>query len=227
MSMVNDTYKFVFLHVAKTGGRSVNLLLKERAGLEGVFNTQKIDPEIDVLGRMLGLEAKAFAGDDRWAYYFTFAFSRNPWDRAVSIYAHMKTDYERFCSSGTDPEQISGKALLYHSILEALNLEAKDLTFDHFLHEVVRDKAFSNYHWDKQINALGDEDGRIIFDFVGRFERLQEDFDYACSEIGLPQMELPHYNKSKREHWKTYYNADTYKTLAKCYAEDIEILGYG
>lgn len=225
MSMVNDTHEFVYLHVAKTGGRSINLLIQEKIGRQGVFNTQKVNPDIHRLGRMLGLEAKTIAGEDRWKRYFTFAYARNPWDRAVSIYAHMKTEFER---SKQNPDgKMSGKAQLYQNILNALNLPANEMTFDDFLHGVIRDDAVSNYHWDTQMNALGDHEGNIIFDFVGRFERLQEDFDYACNKIGIPQMMLPHYNKSQRDHWESYYTPDTYKILAKCYAEDIQTLEYG
>jgi hypothetical protein len=47
MSMINDTHQFVFLHVAKTGGRSIQLSLQKRFGREGVFHTGNIDLDIN------------------------------------------------------------------------------------------------------------------------------------------------------------------------------------
>ena len=42
-------------------------------------------------------------------------------------------------------------------------------------------------------------DKRPYIDFYGKYETLQEDFDYVCEKIGLPQTKLLHENKSKNE----------------------------
>ena len=224
MSMVNDTHRFVFLHVAKTGGRSINLLLKGRYGRDGVFNTKRLDPNVDRLGRMLGLEARAFVGEDRWNDYFTFAFARNPWDRAVSIFEHMRTDFQ---ASLTHPAgKMTGKAQLLVSIGQALQVGPLDLTFTRFIHDILRDRAIENYHWDLQSNALTDGRGQVLFDFIGRFERLQQDFDLICDRLGLAQEKLPHFNRSKRNAWPEYYAPQTMRVISKIYAEDFELLGY-
>lgn len=230
MSMVNDTHRFVFLHVAKTGGRSMNGLLIQQVGHEGTFNTKKLDPNVNRLGRMLGLEAKALAGDAKWQSYFTFAFVRNPWDRAVSIYENMRTDYaasRRFSARKKFwVRNESEKAKMLRVICARLNISPKNFSFDHFVYGVLRDRAFENYHWDKQSNALTDGNGTILFDFVGRFERLQLDFDHACGAIELPRTELPHRNKSNRSNWESYYTQDSMKTVAEIYGEDIDLFEY-
>lgn len=224
MSMVNDPHRFIFLHVAKTGGRSINLSLKERYGREGVFNTKRLNPEVDRLGRMLGLEAKAFAGDDRWSAYFTFAFVRNPWDRAVSVFEHMRTDYAMGC---VHPKgKMSGKARLLMSIGGALGYDPNAVTFEQFVFDVLRDGAVDNYHWDTQSNAVTDGNGTGLFDFLGRFERLQADFDRVTAQVGLEPMKLPHLNKSSRMPWPDYYTPDTMRVVAQVYAEDIDLFGY-
>jgi hypothetical protein len=42
-------------------------------------------------------------------------------------------------------------------------------------------------------------DKRPYIDFYGKYETLQEDFDYVCEKIGLPQTKLLHENKSNNE----------------------------
>lgn len=225
MSMINDEHRFAFLHVAKTGGRSINTLLKEKLGQKGVFNTQKLNPDVNRLGRMLGLEAKALAGEERWQSYFTFAFVRNPWDRAVSIYEHMRTDYK---ATRLRPfAGRSGKAKILLAICGELNISPRKFSFDDFVYGVLRDRAFENYHWDTQSNALTDGAGNILFDWVGRFENLEPDFQHACNAIGLPRLELPHHNKSKRKIWPSYYTDHSFKTVAEIYREDIDLFEYG
>ena len=42
-------------------------------------------------------------------------------------------------------------------------------------------------------------DKRQYIDFYGKFETLQQDFDYVCGKIGLPKTKLLHQNKSENE----------------------------
>ncbi len=224
MSLICDAHQFVFLHVAKTGGRSVNVSLKERYGNEGAFYTSQLSTRTNVLGRMLGLEARELVGEQRWDSYFTFAFVRNPWDRVVSIYEHLRTEYENWNTHKIKNSR--PKARLFDSILHSVGSSADAFTFERFVLEVIRDRAFENYHWDTQSNALTDGNKNIIFEFIGRFEKLQEEFDYACRQIGIPDYPLPHHNLSKRTNWESYYTTSTKKIVSTFYAEDIELFKY-
>lgn len=64
-------------------------------------------------------------------------------------------------------------------------------------------------------------------DFVGRFENLQEDFDYVCDRVRIKRKKLTHANKSKRDRdYRKYYDSETKEIVAKKYADDIGRFGY-
>ena len=224
MSIISDEYQFIFLHVAKTGGRSINQSLRERLGDEGQFFTAQINSDINTLDRMLGLEAKDLAGEEKWHKYFKFAFIRSPYDRAVSIYENIMQDYKRNLDNPRKRQTDKGKLL--ESILSNISVRYEDFTFDIFCTAVLRDRALDNYHWDKQVNAVTDGKGSIIFDFLGRYENLQMDFDIACENSGLPKYQLPHYNKTRRKDLNAYLTPVAKNILNQVYADDFEALGY-
>ena len=104
-----------------------------------------------------------------------------------------------------------------------------------------------------QHEFIYDGAGRLIADFVGRYESLQADFEIVCQRIGIPPGPLPHENRSmdapriqslkdvkKRiRHWlwtlrptnvhpnyTDYYDDDSRAFVAERYRKDIELFGY-
>ncbi len=83
--LISHRFKFIFIHIPKTGGTSVQLALK---------------PFADA-GEEYGLTSHATALDARRALpeifnsYFKFAFVRNPWDLEVSMYQYKREWYHR------------------------------------------------------------------------------------------------------------------------------------
>lgn len=63
-------------------------------------------------------------------------------------------------------------------------------------------------------------------DFVLRFESLADDFAEVCNKIGLPNISLPHKNKSKKDDYISYYDDEIISIVEKRYADDIKAFGY-
>lgn len=230
MSFVSDTHEAIFVHVAKTGGRSVNVVLKRELEPELVFNTQTLDPDVDSLGRNIPTEVLAQIGPDKFDRYFKFAFVRNPWDRAVSTYEHLLDEYrDHVAKPRPRPRE---KTRYVQTILQRLGITLEELTFPRFVTDVLRDRVFDNYHWDLQSNVVCLPSGEVCMDFLGRFENLRRDFDTLKERLGVPHAVLPHLNRSqkdraKRKHYSEYFGDPALaETIARIYARDIENFGY-
>ena len=74
--------------------------------------------------------------------------------------------------------------------------------------------------------SLCDDAGRCLVDFIGRFERLQEDFDTACDRAGLPRRVLPRTNPGGGPALAAVYDDECRDRVAQLFAADIARFGY-
>ena len=67
--------------------------------------------------------------------------------------------------------------------------------------------------------------GAQLVYFVGRFERLDEDFARICSRLGITAS-LPRVNVAQRGHYRGYYGEETRALVRRAFARDVDLLGY-
>lgn len=197
----------MFVHIQKTAGRSITGSLCKYGN--NVFHQHILD---------ILKEKKS----DR--NYFKFAFVRNPWDRAVSRYFHVK--------SNSSKQRL--KRYRNSTFEEYVRNDNNEffLDTDRFLNSFIGQRVHLKKIMDKyspfenQLDWIVDENGEVLIDFVGRFENLTSDFETICEKIGIPSISLKHINKSKHKHYTEYYNKETRKIIAEKYCRDIEYFGY-
>jgi len=63
-------------------------------------------------------------------------------------------------------------------------------------------------------------------DFVGRFERLEDDWWRLCEVTGLPHKPLEVTRKTNHEYYTVYYDDELRDLVAEIYEEDIDTFGY-
>ncbi len=213
---LSPRHKILFVHIAKTGGTSI------RAALQRLHRTDPYAIAIHLVngltrvlkyktGAKFPRHAKAIAayeniGEPFWSQLFKFTFVRNPWDLQVSSWHHLR----RVPDAPTDQFKTFEEFLRYKF--------DPDRPFQYFF-EASRQQ---------QSHYIQDFNGRIIVDFVGRFERLHQDFEEACRLGGIPQIQLPHkrHSKERKKDYRTYYDDVTAELVANHYAGDIRRFGY-
>ena len=161
--------------------------------------------------------------------YFKFAFVRNPWDRCVSFYHFIRdrqiqqrtegyrgTSFHEFIRSPSPPYK-KGDNLKF--VLGATWAKHSPTLYNLYT---------SSHPLENQVDWLLDEDGKMLADFVGKVERLQEDFDIVCDRLGFRRIKVGHDNKTprSRKHYSEYYSEATRQIVAERYARDIEAFGY-
>jgi hypothetical protein len=100
----------------------------------------------------------------------------------------------------------------------------KDMSFADFVRAVSRiPDRLSDIHFRSQ-HTFFYHRGKLMADFVGRFERISEDWDVLREKFDLPA--LPHQNRSQHEDYRSAYTPELAAIAATRYAKDIELFGY-
>ncbi len=64
------------------------------------------------------------------------------------------------------------------------------------------------------------------FDFIGRFEDIQNTYKFLCHRFKIQECNIPHTNKTILHNYKDYYNSDTVKLVKKIYHIDLDLFDY-
>ena len=129
--------------------------------------------------------------------FFKFAFVRNPFDRFVSYCSFITRQKGQF---DRDP-----KAVMRHFLANP--------PWDHILFQ-------------PQHQFVTDDEGRLLTDYIGRVEQMQDSYDEMARRIGIPTVSLARVNSSRRRGYRDYYDQELIDGVAKLYARDLELFGY-
>ncbi len=210
--VISHKHKCIFVEVPKTGSTSVRAILgkawKPHLNLWQIKNQMETywtryggrnNRILAALYLLLPEERRREIGRKQFETYFKFGFVRNPWDRVVSLYERS----------------------------EALQLR-NEMTFDQFVDWIQYSSAtcvHSSPHR-YQLDWFVDPNGNLLADFIGKFERLDEDWAFVAQKLGVNE-KLPHRRANPRaRHYTEYYNSRTRDVIAKKFNVDIDRFGY-
>lgn len=194
--VISERARCIFVHIQKTGGVSVESALRRH---DATIGSSLHDGRRHLFAR----EIRAILPQDQWDRSFKFAFVRNPWDRLVSWY-HM-------CIQSSAPNEF------------AKHVQQQAPTFEAFVTTTTTGKAVRTT-WN-QLDYVTDDNGEVIVDFIGRYERLCEDSAAIGERLGLA-LELPHTNRSTHGGYRDYYSASSREIVTERFARDIRYFGY-
>jgi hypothetical protein len=169
--------------------------------------------------------------------YFTFSFVRNPWGWMFSLYNFFEkvcVHKRRRLFSGKAAARMETKRQMpqFEDTLGLFGISLNEfadnpeaITFDKFI-----DVYFSNDSYGKtQSSFLKNAGGGIDLDFIGRFERLQEDWDFIADKVGLKERSLSDTNRNyfpKRGLEKYLESSEIKAKITEGLAEDFENFNY-
>ena len=91
------------------------------------------------------------------------------------------------------------------------------------------DCANGKYNFPNSFNLYSIDD-KVVVDYIGKYERLNEDFEYVCKKIGLPfKGRLTREKSDIREesfHFSTYYDDETKEIVRKHFSKEIDLFSY-
>jgi len=216
--MISHKYKCIFVHIQRTAGNSIELVLEGISLLDKDFKATELwdnslhrgvpgPYKIDNRGHWMhssAEEIKKKCNPEEFNDYFKFSFVRNPWGRMASWY--RLRCYNLKMKIGHTGVSCAARKTHWHGDF-ATWLTHPDLN--------------------SQTSMLYDNQGQCLVDFIGRFESLQQDFNFICDEIKTPHKQLPHLNATESdEPYYEHYNDETRDIVGSRYSEDIENFGY-
>ena len=209
---------FLFVHIPKTAGTSVE---------EALFHYQAF--EYHTSPHNITQQYKDFLPRELFDSMFKFCFVRNPWDLMVSSYKywvrnnHIKMTFEEWILWRYDGGVIGD---MIDRIDDDPNTDTQLQYSEKFSRLTV---AFYMNRTPQSLFFL-DESGNYLVDFIGRFESIQEDFDFIVNTLKLQDAYLPHtnttFNPDDPKDYKSWYTDKTKKIVGDRFSLDIELFGY-
>jgi len=201
--LISLKHGFLFIHIPKTAGNSIQNVLKE-------YSEEKV---VSIAPHQDGVERFEVRSDDYtiqkhstlWDYQqqlgsdvidrlFKFTCVRNPWDRMISFYfsphrGAVSWDREKFIA-------------LVNEVKPGMNFVSSEDS------AVTGKESFKN------------------MDFYIRFEELDEGFKDVCQRIEIPSIPLNQRNVSNHKHYSSYYDAESLELVRERFCEEINFFGF-
>jgi len=184
VSIINHEYKHIFIHVPRTAGTS----MESMSWVGGQFHES----------------ARTLIRKGTWDY-FSWAFTRHPADRLLSVWSGLKKH-------------------------ESLNAKFGHLTFNEFVAQVYEWRKTGQSpipsHTETQCYYVCNDENWVIVDFLGKYEYLEEDWEKVCQKIIGRSWPLPRLNQTEHGRWRECLSKQSADMINEMYAVDFVKLGY-
>jgi len=212
--MISNKNKFIFFHVPKAAGSSILSSFKTRLQKNVLINDQNEKFKSWMMNNSSTLwpnhippsSMRHYLRDEKFQSYFKFAFVRNPYDRLVSLYHYTKQK-------------------------EVKIYEEKGMELPSFSQNIINSNSFgewilSGQYGESQFNFLSSPEGKLLVDYVGQTETLQQDVSYICGHLNLPNIVVTTKNKSQHKTYESYLTKDVADHINERYHKDFINFNY-
>ena len=203
----------VFIHIPKTAGSYVMVAL----GFERLIYPHRVktfkQKGMVSFGHQdyLRLVRKGIVGKEFDESAFKFAFVRNPFDRVVSHY---------FWTRKRHPDILPGSVIFLEF--------TRQLKVINEPHSILTGGNNKNLKWwrTNRFKLQSIQTEGINMDFIGHYERLDDDLKKVAKIIGVEIKPTPRIRATKHNPYYTYYNDESEDNVRQYYAKDFIEFGY-
>jgi len=201
INLVDRPKPFIFIHISHTAGRSIRQVIKPYClNVDGLSKKPQYRKNKYHL-YICDIQEWLTNLNQSLEQYTTFAVVRNPWDRLVSRYYSIKQN-KRISKQRQSKAYPSFRSYVKYGLL--------------------------NHGIDLQIDRLtdtGNKKGKIIVNYLLRFESLQSDWEKLANKLKLPTI-LPTKGKTLHKYYTEYYDIKIKSIVDKAYKPDTKRLQY-
>ena len=194
---IDLNHRFIYIHIPRTGGTSISRALEDLPWRDlsgGDFLRYRADSwELKLRCRLHRIQRfhkhetaeniRSVIGERVWSRNYTFAIVRNPWDLAVSCYHWWRQLSDRFARFQETSRMI------------------KEMSFPEYM-ESPYGRMINQYE-STMLDWISDRRGKVLVDFIGRFESLDESWQKICEGIGVRYQTLPDATARERNRAQT------------------------
>ncbi|MDF1637580.1 sulfotransferase family 2 domain-containing protein [Alcanivorax jadensis] len=188
----------IFSHVPKSAGTSI---------VKALFDSKS--RHVPIL---------RYAAYDKTLFENSFKFTvvRNPWARIFSAYNYL---YGVVGKGGKYPDwRWADYYLSGTPSFESFVLKLQDISYQKKVMKYIRFRS--------QCDWISIPGRGLVMDYVGRFERVDEDFEEACHIGKITPHALPHLRKGTGSEYRNAYSSKMAGVVAELYKKDIQTFDY-
>lgn len=213
--MISIQKQFLFIHVPKTGGNSIQNILKDyseddivtvKKHQDGIERFEVRNSKYNIIKHSTLSHYKSVLDAKVYRSLFKFATIRNPWDRMISLYFSPSRGVKKWNRNDFLTLVNSVSPLRYYICAKTVN--------DKVLRKLRIQRIIGYKKLERDI------------DFLIRFEQIEHDFETVCKMLDIPHSPLPKRNISNRKHYSEYYDDELKEIVRKKFVEEIEFGNY-
>jgi len=216
--IISHEKRFIFFHIPKTGGSSITYGLRHNIDYKKNIEDLEIKPGwqnlFHVDSRLHSRYKDNIRICDEYSDYFKFAFVRNPWDLALSWYLALNRNDKNSINA------INFKIFLC-DFVQNMNLKKSPIKF-------IRNYRYHRVIKRTQVSYISDRHGNIKIDYLARFEKFKDEFEYIMKTLDIAEYDFKSINVANfnKLDYKNFYDEESKELISNHYKIDIDMLNY-
>ncbi len=188
--IISHTLKIIFIHVQRTGGSTLINLLKSELG-----------SDLEILSQHGNARTSESYLLEKYADYYTFGFTRNPWERILSWYSLIHRN---------DPKNLDQERKRFETFIES---------------DWASDFTTQQFHYNT-LDYFSNNKGLIKADKIFRYENFETEIRSLFNKFNFPLKEIPKINNTNPKIFQNFYTKKSQNLIAEKCKKDIEYFNY-